>query len=185
MFIEWAFICVGVYFLSILYDIYFKKSPLMGNVLMAILTAIIPYTLFFFAKDCIEMLNNEKIYTLIYLYCFFPFFIIIPRELSLDISDMEGDKACGCRTLPILIGVKRSKIVTVLFLLVIIISSIFLMYAYSYLAPTFLIVDLLLIYYLYLLKKSEKRIDYIRSGRFLWFIMIIGLIGFTLSTIYP
>jgi len=109
MFKEWAVISSGVYLLSILYDVYFKRAPLMGNILMALLTAFIPLTLLFFAKDCIEILQNEKINVLIYLYAAFPFLIIIPRELSLDISDMEGDRACGCKTLPIVIGAKDLK----------------------------------------------------------------------------
>jgi len=184
MFKEWAYISSCVYILSILYDFYLKKMPLLGNILIACLASFIPLVLFFFAKDCIESLHNEKIIMLIYLYCFFPFMIIIPRELSLDISDMEGDIANGCKTLPILIGVRKSKFVVISFILLTIISSFILTYKYTYLLSTFLILDILLVFYLYKLKKSEKRIDYIRAGRFLWFIMIIGLIGFTLTTVY-
>lgn len=183
MFREWAFISTAVYILSILYDVYFKKSPLMGNILIACLASFIPLVLFFFAKDCIAILHNEKVNLLIYLYCFFPFMIIIPRELSLDISDMEGDKALGCRTLPILIGERKSKIVVLTFILLIIISSLFLIYKYTYLSYTFIMIDLLLIYYLFLLRKCGSRIDYIKAGRFLWFILIIGLIGFAVTSL--
>ncbi len=184
MFKEWTFICSGVYLLSILYNLYLKKSPLLGNILIALLSSFIPLVILFFAKDCITVLNNEKINLLIYLYSLFPFLIIIPRELSLDISDMEGDKACGCRTLPIMIGVRKSKLTVVSFILLIITSSIFLVYKYTYFLCSFSLIDIFLVCYLFEFKKSEKRIDYIRAGRFLWFIMIIGLIGFTLSTIY-
>lgn len=184
VFMEWAFISAAVYVLSILYDTYFKRSPLLGNILMAVLTAFIPLVLFFFAKDCIRMLHNETVNLLIYLYAFFPFLIIIPRELSLDISDLEGDKANGCKTLPILIGVKRSKMVVIAFILLIQILSLFLIQWYSHLMFTLLLVDALLVYYIYWLYRCEQRIDYIKAGRFLWLIMILGLIGFTLSTIY-
>lgn len=184
IFKEWIFICSGVYLLSVLYDVYFKRTPLLGNILIASLASFIPLVLFFFAKDCIATLHNEKIILLIYLYSFFPFCIIIPRELSLDISDIEGDKVCGCKTLPIIIGVKKSKAIVVSLILIIIILSFFLMFKFSYLTYTFFLVDILLGYYLFKLKNSEKRIDYIRAGRFLWFIMIIGLAGFTICTIY-
>ncbi len=184
VFKEWAFISTSVYVLSILYDVYFKKSPLMGNILMAGLAAFIPLVLFFFAKDCIDVLHNEKINLLIYLYAAFPFLIIIPRELSLDISDMEGDKAVGCRTLPIVIGVKKAKLTVLAFILLTIVLSFILMYVYSYLLYTCLLVDLFLVYYLFQLKKSEQRIEYIRAGRFLWFTMIIGLIGFSISSAF-
>ncbi len=185
MFIEWAFISVSVYILSILYDVYFKRSPLLGNILMALLTAFIPLVIFFFAKDCINMLHNKKIDLLIYLYVIFPFLIIVPRELSLDISDMEGDKADGCRTLPIIIGANKSKLVVTVFLLFIIILSIPLMFTLRYLTTCFAIIDALLLFYIYKLRKTETRIEYIKIGRFLWFIMIIGLIGFTIATVIP
>ncbi len=184
MFKEWAIISPCVYLLSILYDVYLKKSPLIGNILIACLASFIPLVLFFFAKDCIEMLHNEKINILICLYSILPFLIIIPRELSLDISDMEGDKACGCRTLPIVIGVRKSKLVVIVFLLLVIILSFSLAYKYYYLAIPFSVIDLLLLYYIYRLRKTETRLDYIKIGRFLWFIMILGLVGFTLATIY-
>ena len=184
IFKEWAFISISVYALSILYDVYFKRTPLIGNILMATLAALIPLVILFFAKECIIMLNNERIEVLIYLYALFPFLIIIPRELSLDISDMEGDKADGCKTLPIVIGVKKSKQVVIAFLLVVVILSVFLMYSYNYFVITCIMVDIMLVYYIYKLQRTEKRIDYIKIGRFLWFIMIIGLIGSSIATIY-
>jgi 4-hydroxybenzoate polyprenyltransferase len=184
VFSEWAWISAGVYVLSILYDVYFKKSPLMGNILIACLASFIPLVLFFFAKDCIADLHNERIIVLIWLYAVFPFLIIIPRELSLDISDMEGDRAGGCRTLPIVIGVRKARIIVSLFILLIIVLSVVIISIYSYLFLPFLFADLLLIYYLVLLKKAQTRISYIRAGRFLWFVMIAGLIGFTAATVY-
>ena len=183
MFSEWAYISLIVYVLSLLYDFYFKRSPLVGNILIALLTSFIPLVLFFFAKDCIETLNNEKIKVLIYLYAALPFLIIIPRELSLDISDIEGDKACGCKTLPIIIGVNKSKILVVTFLLLIIILSIPVAIKYHYLAISLSVIDVLLIIYIYKLRTTETRIDYIKIGRFLWFIMILGLVSFIISTI--
>lgn len=184
MFSEWAYISLSVYILSLLYDFYFKRLPLLGNILMAVLTSFIPLVLFFFAKDCIETLHNEKINILIYLYAALPFLIIIPRELSLDISDMGGDKACGCKTLPIIIGVKKSKIIVVSFLFLIIALSIPVAIKYQYLLFPLAVIDVLLPIYIYKLRLSETRIEYIKIGRFLWFIMIVGLVGFTLATVY-
>jgi 4-hydroxybenzoate polyprenyltransferase len=183
MFFEWALISFSVYVFSLIYDFYLKKSPLLGNILMALLTSFIPLVIFFFAKDCIETLNNEKIVVLIYLYAALPFFIIIPRELSLDISDIEGDKANGCKTLPIVIGAQKSKLVVVALLLLIIILSIPVALYYQYLATSMIIIDVLLFFYLFKLRSTETRIEYIRIGRFLWFIMIFGLVLFTVATV--
>lgn len=183
MFKEWAFVCIGVYILSVIYNVYLKKSPLFGNILIALLASFIPLVIFLFAGDCIKVLGNEKINTLIWLYAIFPFLIIVPRELSLDISDLEGDKACGCKTLPIVIGVKKAKWVTVVLILIPIILSVFVALKFLYLTFSFVFVDVLLIYYLYKLKSASSRLSYIRIGRFLWFIMIVGLICFSIFTI--
>ncbi len=183
VFSEWGFISSAVYLLSLSYNLYFKRSPLLGNILMALLTAFIPLVLFFFARGCIEALHNSKINLLICLYAALPFFIIVPRELSLDISDMEGDRACGCKTLPILIGAKKSKLVVIAFLVSIICLSIPLAIKFSYLSFSLGTIDLLLLVYMHRLRNTEARIDYIRIGRFLWFIMILGLVLFTIATV--
>lgn len=183
LFREWTLICITVYMLSILYNVCLKRSPLFGNIAIACLASFIPLVILFFAKDCIAFLHNEKLNLLVYLYAAFPFLIIIPRELSLDISDLEGDKAGGCRTLPIVIGAERSKLVVVLFILLEIVLSVLLVCRYTYLMIPFLLVNVMLIYYIRLLKRCILRIDYIKAGRFLWFVMIAGLIGFAIATI--
>jgi 4-hydroxybenzoate polyprenyltransferase len=184
VFSEWAYISASVYFLSVLYDVYLKRSPLFGNILIAVLASFIPLVLFFFAGECIAALRNEKITVLIFLYSFFPFLVIVARELSLDISDMKGDEADGCRTLPIVIGVSKSRAVVVALIILIIILSIITSFFYPYLLVTFLLTNMLLIVYLVKFRQAKTRIGYIRAGRFLWFTMIIGLVGFTVATIY-
>jgi 4-hydroxybenzoate polyprenyltransferase len=166
-----------------LYNVFFKRTPLLGNIVIAALTAFIPLVLFFFAKDCIEKLHNEKVNLLIYLYAGFPFLIIIARELSLDISDLEGDQADGCKTLPIVIGIKKSKLIVAFVLMFSILLSVPVALRFRHLVICFILVDVLLLFYLYKLKNVETRIDYIKIGRFLWFIMIAGLAGFTIATV--
>jgi 4-hydroxybenzoate polyprenyltransferase len=183
IFSAWTYIVLIIYLLSIAYDVYFKRSPLMGNILMGLLTAMIPVVLYFFAKQTIDELKNPKITMLICLYIVWPFLIIVPRELSLDISDMEGDKLDGCKTLPILIGTKKSKLVVVGLILFTIVISIFVSWYFPYLSWSFIVVDSLLLLYLFLLQKVELRIEYIRIGRFLWFTMIIGLLLFTITAL--
>jgi 4-hydroxybenzoate polyprenyltransferase len=184
IFREWAIISALVYVLSILYNVYFKKSPLLGNILIAFLASFVPLVILFLARNEIHFLNNEKINMLVYLYAGFSFLIIVPRELSLDISDMEGDKACGCRTLPIIIGARRSKLVVIQLIFVNVVLSVWLSLSHSYLIPVLIPVDILLFVYVFLLWRCETRIEYIKAGRFLWFIMISGLTGFTVVTIF-
>ena len=155
----------------------------MGNLLMGLLTAFIPLVLFFFAKESIAEINDQRIVVLIWLYALFPFLIIVPRELSLDISDIEGDRACGCRTLPIVIGVKRSRQLVVLMIIGIILASVPVAYFFRYLLIALSLVDMMLIYYIVRLQKTGTRLEYIKIGRFLWFVMLFGLAAFTLSVL--
>lgn len=184
IFIEWSWISISVYLASIAYNVYLKRSPLFGNILIAIMSGFIPLVIFYFAKESFNALNNNNIDLLVYLFAVYPFLIIIPRELSLDISDIEGDRKDGCKTLPILIGETKAKIVTQFFILLIQVLSLIGLFYFSHLTISFISIILLLIPYQIWLKKSTKRIDYIRAGRYLWFVMIIGLIGFTLSTLF-
>ena len=184
IFSEWAWISTAVYVASFAYNVYLKRSPLFGNILIAIMAGFIPLVIFYFAKDCIEVLGSEKMELLIYIYAIFPFLIIVPRELSLDISDIEGDQRDGCKTLPIVIGAKKAKIVVHALIVLIYIVAISATAAFPHLLLPVLITIILLIYYQFWLQKCEKRIEYIRAGRFLWFIMILGLIGFSLVTIF-
>lgn len=184
IFKEWSVISFLVYTLSVAYSLYLKRSPLLGNITMGVLAGAIPLVIMFYAKDCLYKLHSSQINTLIWLYILFPFLIIIPRELSLDISDMEGDRKVNCKTLPLVIGIRKSKILVVAFLYLIIFLSFFMMFTHQYLSSTFLVIDLMLIIYVYKFPKAQTRLDYIKIGRFLWFIMIVGLLGFTLNTIH-
>jgi len=183
IFIEWAYISGGVYLLSLAYNFYLKRSPLLGNVTMAFLAAFIPLVIMVFARECLEALNDERVYALIWFYAVLPFVIIIPRELSLDISDMEGDKTCGAKTIPVLIGTKKSKGLVIAMLAVSIVFSFVVMYRFRYLIGTLSMIDLMISIYIYKLISVELRIDYIKIGRFLWFAMILGLIGATFATL--
>lgn len=182
---EWSWISGSVYISSILYNVYLKRTPLFGNILIALMAGFIPIVIFYFARDCFEMLDNQKMEIMVYAYAAISFLIIIPRELSLDISDIEGDKRDGCKTLPILIGERKSKIVVQFFILIIHLSGIVAIINFPHLLYPVVAIILCLIYYQIWLTKCQQRIDYIRAGRFLWAIMIFGLIGFSIVTIFP
>jgi 4-hydroxybenzoate polyprenyltransferase len=183
IFWEWLFFSVGVYFLSIIYSLYLKRMPLIGNVVIAGLASFIPIVLLFSLKQCLYLIQDAKIVALIYMYAIFPFSIIVPREISLDMEDIEGDKIGNCKTVPIVIGINRTKIVIVLMILSGITMSLFMIHKYSFLSIPYFIVDSLLFLYLYKFIKSKNKSEYKRSRNFLWLIMIFGLIAFAVMTI--
>lgn len=180
---NWWWIATLVYMASITYDVYFKRSPLMGNILIALITAAIPLTLKFYLADTLAILQNPKIDLLIYLYAALSFAIIVPRELSLDISDLEGDMAGNCKTLPIVIGSKNAMRVVITFLTINILGFVALSFLFPYLLVTNIVLISGHIFYIFLLSKSTSRLDLIKAGRWIWFTMILGLIGYAIQSL--
>lgn len=180
-FSSWWWICLIVIFLSFLYNLWLKRTPLFGNLLMAAMTACIALVIKSFLSSDLNNLNSEKLNLLFDLFAFISFAIIVPRELSLDISDLEGDLSDECYTLPAKIGEKRSKWVVVFFLALFMIGGACIQYVYPHQRITFGVGTGLLIFYCFWLFRCKERIEYIRAGRFLWGIMILM---FVLATIF-
>ena len=87
-------------FLLWLYSNKLKRLPLIGNLTIAMLSALSIFQLTLHYNS-----PSEKIITM----TIFAFFISVIREIIKDIEDMEGDIAHGCHTLPIAIGLVKTK----------------------------------------------------------------------------
>lgn len=80
----------------------FKKKAILGNLIVSFLTALA-----IFEIDLLYHQNSK----LLYIYAIFAFFINLIREIIKDIEDIRGDKMYGALTLPIKIGIRKSKLV--------------------------------------------------------------------------
>lgn len=87
-------------FLLWLYSNRLKREPFIGNLTVAFLTGLSIYLLAFYFQ------KNEL---LVLTYAIFAFFINLIREIIKDIEDRPGDRKHGCRTLPIVIGFRKTK----------------------------------------------------------------------------
>lgn len=94
-----------------LYAYKLKATPLIGNLTVGFMTG------FGFVFGGFTINNPTIILTSIYLG-FFAFVMTTARELIKDIEDMEGDKAEGAKTLPILYGEKITSILAVILIIV-------------------------------------------------------------------
>jgi 4-hydroxybenzoate polyprenyltransferase len=95
---------VSIFFL-ILYSAYFKRKPISGNIIVALLTTLTVITPSLYES---QILFTNHIYT-IYCIAFFAFIYTWMREIVKDLEDIKGDEADGCRTMPIAFGVGFSK----------------------------------------------------------------------------
>ncbi|HMZ93720.1 MAG TPA: geranylgeranylglycerol-phosphate geranylgeranyltransferase [Chitinophagales bacterium] len=109
----------------------FKKLFLIGNLIIALFSAmVILLPALYESKtnlDTPKIVIDIKsgILTAAICYALFAFFTTFIREIVKDMQDIEGDKQYGCKTVPIVLGSTKSKIlisVIAIFLLLFIFS---------------------------------------------------------------
>ena len=113
------FMCAsGLWF----YSTTFKRQFLIGNFIIALFTALVPlivgiydllpcYKAYFSFEDA---LSFKDIWVYIFSISFFAFITTLLREIIKDLEDYDGDKEYGCKTMPIVIGKKSTKVIVVL-----------------------------------------------------------------------
>lgn len=82
------------------YSFKLKNKPLIGNLIVALLTALCLLLLVFYYR------SGERI---IMMYAVFAFGLTLIREIIKDAEDLEGDSDYGRKTIPIVWGIKKSK----------------------------------------------------------------------------
>ena len=98
-----------------MYATSFKQIPVLGNVVVALLlsTSIIIIGLFDIlpAIDMDNQFRMKEAFGILTHYAIFAFIINLIREIVKDLEDMDGDYQSGINTLPIAIGIKKTKII--------------------------------------------------------------------------
>jgi len=89
-----------------LYSNKLKRLPLIGNFSIAVLTAVALYLP--------SKVSPPSSGTLL-IFCLFAFWISLIREIVKDMEDIRGDVRHGCRTLPIVLGIPKTRSVLYIF----------------------------------------------------------------------
>ena len=157
-----------------LYAYTLKTTPLIGNLAVGFMTGFG----FVFGGYCIN--TPDIIMTSIFLG-FFAFVMTTAREIVKDIEDMEGDRADGAKTLPLMIG---EKIPAILSAVLIIIDSALcpILYFQHIFGIYYLIVIaiavILFIYSAFLIVKSQDRETASKVSKNLKIGMLIAFVSF-------
>lgn len=110
----WAFLfAFGAYLLMYLYAWRLKPAPLVGNLAVATLTGATPL----YGAIAVGKIGLAGYLAL----C--AFLVNVAREIFKDVEDVEGDKAHGAKTLPIVWGVEKASKLGVLFSIATVIAS--------------------------------------------------------------
>src|SRR5690606_37951205 len=151
-----------------LYSNTLKRKPFIGNFAVAILTglSILVVDALFFPH-----------HSLIWIYALFAFFMTLIREIVKDMEDLKGDNTFGCRTLPIVWGIRRTKGVIFGILLLFVTLVLTLNRAYTqlplYYYILFLFIPLSLLAF-WLLRADMKR-DFTWLSTFCKLILVLGI----------
>lgn len=114
------------------YSSYFKRKPAIGNIVVAALTALVPILVSIYFHIQPELAYNEesgsypfnKTYTpdvvliVSVILAIFAFILNLTREIVKDIQDIPGDQLLRAKTLPIVFGIKTTKIICYLIITV-------------------------------------------------------------------
>ncbi len=159
-----------------LYARYFKKIALLGNVLVAFLSALVVLI--------VNVLYLQH-FPLVYIFGIFAFFISLIRELIKDIEDIEGDRTGGCRTFPILYGILNTKRL-IYCLLLIFIAMLFTVPYYLLLSQNLMQISnitvvVLLLFLTYKLHLAKQKSDFHFLSSFCKLLMLIGMLSIGLN----
>ncbi len=117
--------------------------------------------------------------SLVIIYSLFAFFMTLVREIIKDMEDLKGDNTFGCKTLPILWGIRKTKVVVYFLLalfslLVVMINAIYTQMPFYYFL-VFLFAPLS-IFLLRLIRADTKR-DFYMLSQWCKVIMVLGVIS--------
>ncbi|MEI6456198.1 MAG: geranylgeranylglycerol-phosphate geranylgeranyltransferase [bacterium] len=114
------------------YSAKYKSLLVWGNLIVALLSSLVVLIVWLFefftlkvdAERFLLVVGNFSWVTRLFLiYALFSFLVSFIREIIKDVEDWKGDETFGCRTLPVVLGLKGSKwivagltIITMIFL---------------------------------------------------------------------
>jgi 4-hydroxybenzoate polyprenyltransferase len=193
-YISWkaGYIWLGTLFLIVsgllyFYSASYKRQFLIGNIIVAILTAMVPLLVVFYEWPAlykyytINAKSLPEINLIFYWvggFALFAFMTTLITEIIKDIEDFEGDNAYGRNSVPVVIGVLSARVATV--------ALIILTIAFLYLVWFFFINDIItliyisaaivlpLIYIVYKLFSSRKQLG--NAGGIMKIVMLNGIL---------
>ena len=201
---------IGMWKLSILsffaagslwfYSVQFKKDLIIGNVIIAFLAGLVPLLVGIYevplliktyGKEVVDAYAISRptedpsdyfryMFYFIFGYSLFAFILNLIREIQKDMADIKGDNRIKARTIPIVYGLKKTKILTAILIVGTMISLVFLqqkvvsdVYSFIYLIVAILIPLAISLWYNH---RAVKRPQFVKAGNFLKLAMLGGIL---------
>ncbi|MBG0860982.1 MAG: geranylgeranylglycerol-phosphate geranylgeranyltransferase [Bacteroidales bacterium] len=171
------------------YSASYKRQFLIGNLVVAVLTAMVPLLVVlyewpalyrFYAANAVRVPSLDIIFYWVGGFSLFAFFTTFTREIIKDIEDFEGDRAYGRNTVPVVMGVTTAKIVAVSLILITIILLYLVWYFFINDLITVIYMSVLivlpLLYVLYRVIASQNRNQIHSASNILKISMLSGIL---------
>ncbi len=168
------------------YSITYKRQFLLGNFIVAILAALVPFLVLLYELPLLAREYGSQVtpmikYLMIWVlgFAFFAFLVNLIREFVKDAEDLEGDRVYGKRTIAVVWGLPAARWISAALLLV---AVLLLMAAWYFYIPDgitlayfilFLIIPMLVTAGILLLKNSPG--SFHQASLLLKFILVTGL----------
>lgn len=147
-----------------------KRLPFVGNLAVALLTALAIWIVgFYYQQSALVVLA----------YAIFAFFINLIREIIKDIEDREGDRKHGCKTLPVVLGFRATK--NIIFIIATVFVTSIIVVAYKIDQPLlylyFGLIGLLFLYFMYLIYQADRKSHFTRLSKLSKILMLTGVMS--------
>jgi 4-hydroxybenzoate polyprenyltransferase len=195
-YISWkaGYLMMGSLFLIVsgllyFYSASYKRQFLVGNLIVAFLTAAVPMLVAiyewpalyrYYAINAFEIPDLSFVLWWVGGFALFAFLTTLAREIIKDIEDFEGDKAYGRNTLPIVTGIRAAKGISMAIIVITIILLYVVWYLYvrdlvtlTYVSATIVIP---LLFVIVQLAGSSTREHLKKAGNLMKLVMVAGVL---------
>lgn len=172
------------------YSSTYKKKLVVGNVIVSLSVAFAVFLPWLFEvlylsnnililSAAKEVMMNILPYVLI--YTVFAFLMTLVREMVKDAEDFKGDAVTHCRTIPIVLGVKKMNIIfiilSVLLYILMFTFALYLLKSQSYISSGIIFVIATVVPISIFNTAQNKDVNYHRQSVFLKFMMLLGVLS--------
>jgi 4-hydroxybenzoate polyprenyltransferase len=159
-----------------MYSSHFKRRMLIGNFIIALLSALSVLLVAFFEPGFYPNIQFVLVYAV------FAFFISLIREIIKDAEDIDGDELAQCKTFPILFGIRKTKLLLSLLIVLNLAVICYFLSIYFYhntVIDFWYLVAIFAIPFFalgYLVSAAEIKKDFQYASAFAKFVMLYGLL---------
>lgn len=187
-----ALIFVAIPGLLWFYSSSYKRQFLIGNVVVSIITALVPMLIALLEASYLIANHGEllieygviaDLYKWVGFFAIFAFMISMLREITKDIEDEQGDREMECNTLPIVWGVNSAKVILVILSLSLVATLMYMIYGIALFSDISLLNNYMiygicapLLFFCTLIFKAKRPSDYKIPQQILKIIMLLGVL---------